>query len=429
MGSRVFFIVQAEMLTGGVIEAQVVASLRSQSRAAGAPRVTVLFLEPARVAFSAAARRTLRLYRSLWPDGDLRIVPYVGRLGRDGPARFLTVYLIKQRLTRGKLVFHCRGAEATWTAHLTRQALGRGTVVFDVRGHSPFETIHRLGCPWVAELTASARRGYEIAVGLDARAARVADRIFVVSPGLKDYVVDTFGRVESDVDVVPSCVDAVAFESGARGRLRAEWGVSDTAPIVAYAGRLGVERQPALMFRLFRAMLDLRPDARLLLFLYRNDIEDLNAALAAASVPKDAVIVEQAARDEVVARLSGADCGLLFCEPADRYRTWFPIKFPEYLSAGLGVIVNSLVGSLPALVRARRVGWVIDEPWDQAGIERCARDVVSALESEREDLRARAIDACTDLYLWRNYVPTIHQAYGLTSAPERLTPVEAGRPL
>jgi glycosyltransferase involved in cell wall biosynthesis len=409
--SRVFFVVQNEMLTGGVIEAQVIGSLRAQSRIGDAPPTTALFLEPARVAFSRRARRTLKFYRRLWPEGDIRIVPYVGRLGRDAAAMTLAAYVAALRLTRDRIAFHCRGSEAAWSAHVARRVIGRGIVVCDVRGHYPLETIHRLGCPHVSAITPRARAAYESTLRSDARAARIADRFFVVSEGLKDYV-SGFGRQHSDIDVVPSCVDDLAFDVERRRRLREGWGIADGAPVFAYAGRIGPERQPLLMFTLFRAILERHAGARLLLFVYRNDLRDLHEMLQAAGVPSTAVTIERASRDHVVSCLCAADYGLLFCEPADRYASWFPIKFPEYLSAGLGVVLNDLVGALPELVRQRQIGRVIEHPWDEAAVERCASTLVEAIRHDADGIRSRALATCVEKYLWSTHVPIMRRAFG-----------------
>lgn len=426
--TRLFYIVQSEMLTGGVIESNVIANLRAQSAIAGQPRTTLLFLEPARVAFSARARETLKLYRALWPGGDIRIVPFVGRLGESAPAISLRAYVACSLLSGGDAIFHCRGPEATWTAHQTRSFIGRGTVVFDMRDHYPLQTIHRLGSPRIATLTAATRRAYDAAHAADARAARVADRVFVVSPRLKTYATEVLGKNPECVDVVPSCVNDVAFDADARRSLRRQWSIADTAPVVAYAGRIGPERLPQLMFRLFRAVLTRRPDARLMLFLYRNDLPDLPATLAAAGIPEHAVIVRRETRDAVTAQLCAADVGLLFCEPADRYDYWFPIKFPEYLSAGLGVVLTSQVGSLPSLVQRRDIGWVMEHDANDRDVDATAATIVAGLETDGPGLRSRACAACADLYLWRNHVPAIREAYGLQVVDDRSRRESAATP-
>jgi glycosyltransferase involved in cell wall biosynthesis len=412
---NLYYVVHSEMLTGGVIEAQVVAALRAHARVSGQPHTKLIFLEPARVAYGAKARDTLQRFRAAWPEGDISIVPYVSRFNGGSPGRFLAAFLAHERLRRREIVFHCRGPEATYVAHVARTMLGKGRVIFDVRGPAADETIHRLGCPWPTDMPPDVRLAYEKQMAIDRRAASVADAVFVVSPGLERFAVEQLGADAGRVTLVPSCVESLAYDAAIRDETRREWGVDGDAPVFLYSGRLGLERVPHHMLRVFRAVLDRRPDAKFVLFCYLNDMPDLDAHLRDAGVPESAVVTRQYPRDEAVRRLCGADAGLLFCEPAARYRDWFPIKFPEYLSAGLGVLMNSLVGALPQLVEERAVGWIVDldasDDEVRAAADRIVADVASGA---RASLRQRSLDVCSELYLWRNVVPSIRSAYGMS---------------
>jgi glycosyltransferase involved in cell wall biosynthesis len=412
VGVKLVYLVQAEMLSGGVIEAQVIGTLRGHSNLAGQPDTSLVFLEPARVAFGRRARATLSEFRQSWPGAKISVVPYVSRLGAEAPGRFLAAYLAREKYARSEIVFHCRGPEATLTAAVTRRILGKGRIIFDVRGPFAEETIHRLGFPWPDNLPPKAERAFRYAQEKDAAAARVADHVFTVSGGLKRYAVEQFGIPEERVLVVPSCVDSLSFDESWRNQARHEWGISGSAPILVYSGRLGPEREPEHMFRIFGAVLKIRPDAKLLLFSYLNQLSDLESLLARTGVPAAAVLVRRYSRDEVLRKLCGADVGLLFCERAARYEDWFPIKFPEYLSAGLPVALNSLVGDLPQLVERRGIGWVVDVGIDDATLETRAQHIVRQITEERARLREAALATCTELYMWRTYVPAIRRAYG-----------------
>jgi glycosyltransferase involved in cell wall biosynthesis len=413
---KIFYLVQTEMLTGGVIEAQVIGALRGHSRSAGQPETKLIFLEPARVAFGRRARATLGELRRSWPDGKMVVVPYVSRVGPSSAGKFLAAYLAAERYSSSEIVFHCRGPEASLTAAVARRLLGKGRIVFDVRGPSAEEAIHRLGHPWPNDMPAPVDRAYRQGLEKDAAAARVADRVFTVSEGLKRYAVERLAVAEEKVLVVPSCVEDLAFDPAWRDRARAEWGVAGSAPVLVYSGRLGREREPEHMLRLLRAVLRVRPDAKLVLLSYLNQLTDLGALLSRSGVPESAVLVRQYPRDEVVRMLGGGDVGLLFCEPAARYEDWFPIKFPEYLSAGLPVALNSLVGDLPGLVERRGVGWVVDVDLDEVELNRRAEEIAAQVTTERDRLRERALAVCSELYMWRTYVPSIRRAYGLASS-------------
>lgn len=415
--ARLYSLVQTEMLTGGVIEAQVVAALRAQSRVAGQPATRLLFLEPFAVARSARAREVLAAFRRMWPAGRLSLLPFVSRLGDAAPGRFLAARLWRERFSRSPLIFHCRGPEATWTGHLARRLLGppgRSRVIFDLRGHGPYETLHRLGYPTEEELPAEARRIFDRALAIDRRAAGVADRIFTVSPGLRRYAIEDLGARPEAVTVVPSCVEAPTYDPEARRRLRMEWGVPAEAPVLVYSGRLGPERLPELMLGFFREVWRREPAARLLLLIYRDDLGDLPRRLSEIGLPAASVLVRTLSRDQATEALSAADAGLLFHEAAARYQEFqAPIKVAEYLAAGLALAVTPGVGRIPDLVAQEDIGWIVAQDGENLG------EVAAAfLADDRMASRARALGVCTTRYLWRNHVPAIRRAYGLERGDE-----------
>ena len=66
------------------------------------------------------------------------------------------------------------------------------------------------------------------------------DRIICVSPSVQEYHCGRSGLPASMYSVIPSGIDVDAFapDGDARRRLRKQWGVDDSQPVVAYVGRL-----------------------------------------------------------------------------------------------------------------------------------------------------------------------------------------------
>ncbi|MDP6634293.1 MAG: glycosyltransferase [Phycisphaerae bacterium] len=66
------------------------------------------------------------------------------------------------------------------------------------------------------------------------------DRIICVSPSVKEYHGGRSGLPLEKYNVIPSGIDVEAFtpDSGARKRLRKQWGVDDSQPVVGYVGRI-----------------------------------------------------------------------------------------------------------------------------------------------------------------------------------------------
>jgi glycosyltransferase involved in cell wall biosynthesis len=65
-------------------------------------------------------------------------------------------------------------------------------------------------------------------------------RVICVSPSVKEYHAGRSGLPASRYNVVPSGIDVDAFSPDleARDRLRNQWGVEDSQPVVAYVGRI-----------------------------------------------------------------------------------------------------------------------------------------------------------------------------------------------
>lgn len=421
---KLFFLVQSEIMTGGVIEAQVIASLRAQCAADGQPPTRLIFLEAATEVRKPAVRATLKKFRNFWPEGRISLVPFVGRWGGDAaPGRALALALWQARLSREELIFHCRGPRSTMAAAYIRQLFGRGRVIFDVRGASPYETIHRLGYAWPENLSEKAKYTWDYNLQLDRKAAHAADKLFTVSPGVRDYAIQELGAAPEKISIVPSCVGELSYRDEYRQTARARWGVTNDAPVLLYSGRLGPERLPQHLFRLFRALLDQRPDAKLVILCYLNELNNLTDLRTAAGVPENSIIVNELPRDEVVKTLSGADLAAVFLESAKRYQHCFPIKVPEYLGAGVPLVVNDTFETIPRLLRDHKIGWIINEDISDVALSTAAHDICERLSADRAGFRERALAVCAENFLWPLYLPTLRHAYGIAPAPTRLPPI------
>lgn len=395
----------------GVIEAQVIARLRTQARVLGEPGPKLIFLEPARVAFSAATRRTLALYRRMWPRGEIAVVPFVSRLGASSAGASLAAYLAHERLRSAPLVFHCRGARATRSAGVARRLLGRGRIVYDLRGADYYETAHRLRNRWPGGAGERIARAAERVLAAERHAVAVADCVLAVSGMLRTYAIDMLGAAADRVSVTPSCVERLTFDSAARERARARWGVSAGSPVFVMSGQLTSDRLPQHVVRVFARVLAHRPQATMVLLTYGIAVA-VDPLLAEYGVDRARVVRLTCSRDEVYEQLCGADVGMVFLEPALRFRYCFPIKFPEYLAAGLPVVVNRAAGDLADLVCGRRLGWVIDETLDNGSLDAAVLHMLAELDADREGARQRSLDCCSDLYLFHNHVAALREAYG-----------------
>jgi glycosyltransferase involved in cell wall biosynthesis len=413
--AKLFYIVKSEMLAGGVIEAQTVASLRAQAEFANHPPAQLIFLEAAGLAMSRAARASLKRFRAMWPAGKIRLIPFSSRLGDDAPGHSLALALARERLGSSELIFHCRAPDATLQADVARRWLGRGRVVFDLRGAAPYEAIHARGYAWADNLPPEIQQIYDKNLARDREAAAAADYVLTVSPGLRRYALEQLNVAAERLAVMPSCVAGLSYDEAARLEARTRWGVADDAPVLLYAGQLAADRLPRHLFALFAAMRNLRSDARLVILSYLNKLDDLRGLLAEYGVPETALHIAAHSRDETLRLLCGADAAALFLEPALRYQYCFPIKIPEYLSAGLPLVLNDGFEWIPELAQTKGLGWVVPTRAGATDFTAAARDIVAGIATRRVEMRQNSLAACEDIFIWPRYREILRRAYGLNA--------------
>lgn len=402
----VCFVVLNEMLTG-VVPSQVVAPARAYAAALPDVAFRVAFLEPARVVSRSGTRRRLDALRRLWPEGAVGLYPYIGRLGDAAPAITLEAVARAAGARRGRIVFHCRGPEATLQAARVASRLEDARVVFDARGASGPEAVVRLAARDGEVPSNVAAAAYEWGASLDRRAAERADAVVAVSePLLRDLVGDGHGR---ESGVVPCCVDRPLFTRDARRTIRESLGLADELLLVhtSTEARWEAFDQVVALFRAVRA----RRAARLL-FLTTLAPDVVTSALAAADPLRGDVIVRRAEAHEVPGYLSSADVGVLLRRLNDAQRVASPIKFAEYLGAGLALAVTRGVGAIGDVVEREGLGVVVDA--DTTDFRAAAEALLRILGGEPECLRRRAVRVCEERYSWQRYVPVISRMYGLS---------------
>src|SRR5262249_38226590 len=146
-------------------------------------------------------------------------------------------------------------------------------------------------------------------------------------------------RPESDVTVIPCCVDLVRFRRDARERerVRAEksWG---SRVVLTYLGSIGSRYLPREMAAFFAAAP--AGDPRFFFnVLTKHDTTSLEDELAKQGVGRDAYSIAHAEPPEVAALLSASDAGICFLG-GTASRASSPTKIGEYLASGLPVVTN-----------------------------------------------------------------------------------------
>lgn len=238
----------------------------------------------------------------------------------------------------------CRGVFATDLALWAGRLRLVRHVCFDARGAQESEASEYL----MGDDGAMVRRIAQ------AEAAAVHDSDFrlAVSNALVTHWQQRFGYSGQDHVVIPCTLSAAAVKSlqtvpapeGCRGGVR-----------LVFSGGIGGWQSMELMQTLCDDLLGSQPDARVLFLSKPNArIEELIKRFP------DRCESRWVEPHRVPAELASCDVGILVREDSLTNRVASPVKFAEYLAAGLRVLVSDHLGDISGLVRDHALGWVYE---------------------------------------------------------------------
>lgn len=232
---------------------------------------------------------------------------------------------------------------ARWT--LRRPGL---QIIYDFRGAIPEEiSFYARG--------ASAWFKRHLFTFLEQRLAAHSTRLNAVTLHLSRHVAQRYGRGADTV--IPCCVDLVAeVDADERERVREALGVTASCRLYVFSGSLNQWQCFDETVRLFSMISERDEFARLLVL--TPELDKASAALAAC-LPTDRFRVKSVPQKDVTRYLSACDVGFLLREDSIVNQVAFPIKFGEYLSAGLGVIATEGVSVIADILRQEGLGVVI----------------------------------------------------------------------
>lgn len=267
-------------------------------------------------------------------------------------------------------------------------------VVFDLRGanleETEFRSIRRRGT--LRKIKAGIYRYFE------RKAVQRANYLQCVSYPLKEYSHDRFQR--DDAMVVNSCVEKNRFQGcrNSRERIRTSFGIKPEDIVFLYLGGLDSYQELDYMLLLW-IEISKRIDSPFFLLYTSN--EPKNKPLL-DSLPKDRLTIRSIPYEKIPEFVSAADFGFLLRQDIVLNRVASPTKFPEYLSAGLGVITTPGIGDISRLVEECKIGCLV-ELGDLAGGVKKILGLVEQFKHERSLFAERAQEIAARHFLWDSY--------------------------
>jgi glycosyltransferase involved in cell wall biosynthesis len=264
------------------------------------------------------------------------------------------------RLVRrhGLGIVHARSYVSSVMAVMIKRFTG-AKYVFDMRGFWADERVD--GGLWPRD-----GRMYRIAKWFERRFLLGADHVVSLTHAAVQEI-QRFpylaGRMPP-VTVIPTCADLARFQPMAGQR-------SDDF-VLGYVGSAGTWYLFDAVAACFRQLLDVRPDARLLV-INRNEHEYIRAQLTEAGVPAASVELKAASHGEVPALMARMHAGVFFIKPVFSKQASAPTKLGEFLGCGIPCLSNRGVGDMAQVLEGDRVGVALtdfSQPSLEEGIHR-----------------------------------------------------------
>ncbi|HRZ67241.1 MAG TPA: glycosyltransferase [Candidatus Omnitrophota bacterium] len=193
-----------------------------------------------------------------------------------------------------------------------------------------------------------------------------ADAVVVLTENIRKFLVegDYLGGGGSglNIHVIPCCVDLDKFKRPAEGKQALR---EKVAPGFAgrfmfiYTGSIGTWYMPSEMLDFLVAAKEEIPGA-CMIFVTHIDREAVIRQRDEKGLTDRDVIVTGAEYDRMPEYLCAADAGIFFIRPVLSKRSSCPIKFAEYLSCGLPVVINSGIGDTAQTVMENSAGAVVN---------------------------------------------------------------------
>jgi glycosyltransferase involved in cell wall biosynthesis len=209
-----------------------------------------------------------------------------------------------------------------------------------------------------------------------------SDAIVAVSEAFRAHLLerpDLRGRVEPErLHVIPNRADVSRFEAAVTSRdaLRRQRGWEGSIVAVFTGSTAGWHRLDRTM-EIMSGVISQLPEARFVAAVYPGTSEALQIA-SRFRIPPDRIEITTVPVEGVPPLLAAADLGLMFIESHVSKSVCAPIKFSEYMAAGLPTVASPNVGDTQSWIERERLGVVVDHDAPLEAVPRILEFVTSS---------------------------------------------------
>ena len=293
-------------------------------------------------------------------DAEIELRYMLRPLGGSGLRRATDVVVETVKALRGsgaRLLIQARSPEGACVALEARHGMSDLAVLYDARGDAVAEALLEAR----QQKNDRQRRRWErravILERLESRARAEADHILAVSNVLRDRICSEGKVPRNKITVVPCCVNMSRFQfsEAAREAVRARLNLEGKFVLV-YSGSLTSWQIPDRLADFVQRLLAADPEAHLLVL--SRDVEGAHRFFGRL-LDAGRCTLTSCLYEEVGQYLAGADAGLLIRQDDPVNRVACPVKFAEYQTSGLPVILTSDIGDVSEYIEKTGYGAVL----------------------------------------------------------------------
>jgi glycosyltransferase involved in cell wall biosynthesis len=264
-------------------------------------------------------------------------------------------------------IVHCRSYRPAMIGTLLKIVLGIG-YLFDMRGFL------------IDELVADGKwkQGslkFKIAKYAEKWCILSADFLITTSPQFGDAVLDLpYIRKQkkiTKIGVIPNCVDTCRFfpDPDARKTIRSKYGWENSIVFVFSGDAFRYYDAIDHIVRFTQSAFKINANVHLLIIAY-GELAKIRKRVIDLGIDENNCTIMTAAPDQMPNFLSAADVGLSFFKlKSFANAIASPIKFAEYLSCGLPVVINPGVGDTDRIINQYNVGVIADPESPQSFLQ------------------------------------------------------------
>lgn len=259
------------------------------------------------------------------------------------------VRLIRKLNSREKIdLLHARAHIPMLMAMLAGR-FSRMKIIFDIRGLMAEEYSD-------AGIWKENSLPFRLVKQIESRGIKKASQIVVLTNRMRDHLTENKLKEKDKIEVIPCCVDFSRINGGEN---RSENEKSERFELV-YAGSVTGLYLLREMGRFFLELKKIKSGAffRILTASPRSVVAETFDGLG---IDENEYAVAKVSPGDVPEYLKRAHLGISFRSPTFSQIAASPTKIPEYLSCGIPVVVNSMVGDTAEQIEADQVGVVIDD--------------------------------------------------------------------